>query len=72
MNTFQKVLNQLSKSQKLQEKTELTTQKVELGIVDDLNKILKPSEELIKQIKSLDNDINQLDKNSKSNSKNIR
>ena len=54
MTTFQKVLNQLSKAQKLQEKTELTTQKVELGIIDDLNKILSPSQQLIKEFKDLE------------------
>ena len=55
MNTFQKVLNQLSKAQKLQEKTELTTQKVELGIIDDLNDVLQQSDTIIKELRDNEN-----------------
>jgi len=55
MNTFQKVLNQLSKAQKLQEKTELTTQKVELGIIDDLNDVLQKSDTIIKELRDNEN-----------------
>mgnify|MGYP000037087407 FL=1 len=52
MSTLNRVLKQLSKAEKAQRNnTELTSQKVELGIVDDLQKLEISSQSVIKEVK---------------------
>lgn len=51
MNNLKKVYKHLKKPIKGLSKTELTIEKVELGIVDDLNKIDKLSQSIIKEVK---------------------
>ena len=51
MNNLKKVYKHLKKPIKGLSKTELTTEKVELGIVDDLNKIDNSSQSIIKEVK---------------------
>jgi len=52
MSTLNRVLKQLSKAEKAQKNnTELTSQKVELGIVDDLQKLEISSQSIIKEVK---------------------
>tara|TARA_B100000768_G_C10969280_1_gene245042 strand:- start:17 stop:544 length:528 start_codon:yes stop_codon:yes gene_type:complete len=51
MSTIKTVLKHINQPIKGLSKTELTTQKVELGIVDDLNKIDNESQSIIKEVK---------------------
>jgi seryl-tRNA synthetase len=52
MSTLNRVLKQLSKAEKAQSNnTELTSQKIELGIVDDLQKLEISSQSIIKEVK---------------------
>jgi chromosome segregation ATPase len=59
MNTQKAVYNRLFSEQK---KTELETHKVELGLIDDLNKALEESEETIKSLTADVKRINELNK----------
>ena len=55
MNTQKTVFNRLFSEPK---KTELETHKVELGLIDDLNKALEDSETIVKELKDSDEILN--------------
>lgn len=61
MNTQKTVFNRLFSEPK---KTELETHKIELGLIDDLNKALEESEETIKSLTADKKRINELNKES--------
>lgn len=66
MNTQKAVYNRLFSEPK---KTELETHKVELGLIDDLNKALEESEETIKSLTADIKRINELNKESEKREK---
>ena len=50
MRNFKNALKHINEPIQQLNETHLATQKIELGVMDDLNKLQKPSQELIKQI----------------------